>query len=602
MVRGRQQVWQLLAMILLASGLRAQLPESAVSLPANGASSDPAQSSPAAQPVDPPTRVVRVSLLQGDVSVQPASVTEFTLAEVNQVLTSGDRVYTDPSAFAELEAGQIALRLGGGADLTVTALTDQVAQFGLASGSVHLRSYAMPPGTVLELDSPEVAITVLQPGDLRVDEDAAGHTTSVAVVSGGVQIDGPGFSQKLNTGDQVRVHAPDVSSGQAAYVEPLAPGNGDALDTFSDGRDSAYANGIAASTDYMSGETTGTEDLASYGSWDTGGDYGAVWFPAVAVGWRPYCYGHWAWVSPWGWTWVGAEPWAFAPSHYGRWLQVNGRWGWLPGTRSNKPVYAPAMVAFVGGRQFSAALGYPPGAGVAAWFPLGPREPYTPWYHGSTLYLNRVNASNLYNPNASEARTFYNQRAVNVYANALAADHPFANRAVGTVAMPEANFAAGQAVARNQVRLSASQLAGAPVILHPAISPERSMVVRGTGRAIPPPMERTGLAAPGQVRGSGASEGEAGSAVYANRPAFVHAQTPPVGLRPSFAQERQAMDRAEPGRPVATQGGAGGGRPVRSTLPSAGRETAPRPSSPGKAAEPARPAPAPTSPANNPHH
>ncbi len=593
----------LLAM-LLVPGLRAQVADPGGPPQADEAAPDPGQATRGTPAADPPSRVVRISILQGDVSVEPASVMQFAPAEVNQVLTSGDRVYTDPSANAELEAGQVAVRMGSGADLTVTAMTDQVAQFGLASGSVHLRSYALTPGAVLELDSPEAAITVLQPGDLRVEEDAAGHATSVEVVSGQVQVDGPGISQKLNAGDQVRVHAADPAAGQAAFAEPLAPGTGDALDTFSDARDGAYANGITGSSDYLSADTTGSADLTGYGSWDAGGDYGAVWFPVVAAGWRPYCYGHWAWVAPWGWTWVGAEPWAFAPFHYGRWLQVDGRWGWLPGTRSLKPIYAPAMVAFVGGRQFSASLGYAPGTGVAAWFPLGPREPYAPWYGGSTLYLNRVNASNIYDPNASEARALYNQRAVNVYRTALATNRAYANRTVGTVAMPEANFAAGQAVARNQVRLSATQLAEAPVVLHPAVSPERSMVVRGVARAVPPQPGHAALPGSGEVRGSAADESltGGGSPVYANRPAFPYAQTPPVATRPSFEQERQMMDRTEPGRPLPAEQSSGA-RQIRPASPAGGHEASPRASSaPGKAAEPARSAPAPAPATNNSHH
>lgn len=592
-----------LAVGIANGGLRAQSPDPATPMPTDGVATDgvapdEGQANGAMQASDPPSRVVRISVLQGDVSVEPVSVNQFAPAELNQVLTSGDRVYTDPSANAELEAGQIAVRLGGGADLTVTALTDGLAQFGLAAGSVHLRSYAIAPGTVLEVDSPEAAITVLQPGDVRVDEDAAGHATSVLVVSGQVQVDGPGISQRLNAGDQLRVHAADQEAGQAAYAEPLARENGDALDGFSDNRDSVYANGVAGSVDYLNPETTGGADLASYGSWDTGEDYGPVWFPVVAAGWRPFCNGHWAWVAPWGWTWVGAEAWGFAPFHYGRWVEIDGRWGWLPGTRAVKPVYAPAMVAFVGGRQFSASLGYGPGAGVAAWFPLGPREPYTPWYHGSTLYTNRVNVSNIYDPNAAEARAFYNQRAVNVYSNGPLASRTYANRTAGTVAMPETSFAAGQAAARNQVKIPPSQLALAPLLAHPMISPERSMVVSGPARAVPPQVERSSLAVGRAARDAGAVEG--GNTVYATRPAFHQVQAPPPVARPNFEQQRQAMERTEPGRPTGPEQGINvrGSRPAGTP---SGREAVTHPqSAPSKAAEPARSAPAPAS--SNLHH
>ena len=157
-IRGTGQGLRLVVFLLLfAFGLRAQTPDVTAPVPvpaelAAPASADAGQVSGGTQAADPPSRAVRVSVLEGDVSVEPASVNQFAPAERNQVLTSGDRVYTDPSAKAELEAGEIAVRMGGGADLTVTAMTDQVAQFGLASGSVHLRSYAIMPGTVLELD------------------------------------------------------------------------------------------------------------------------------------------------------------------------------------------------------------------------------------------------------------------------------------------------------------------------------------------------------------------------------------------------------------------------------------------------------------------
>ncbi len=538
---------------------------------------------------DPPFRAVRLSVVQGEVSTQPASVNSFSPAELNHVLTSGDRVYTDAGAAAELQVGQIAARLGGRTDLTVTAMTDQLAQFGLASGSVHVRSFAIPDGTVLEVDSPEIAVTVLQPGDIRVDEDAATHATTVAVVSGQVQVDGPGLSQQMNAGDRVRIHGGDPDEQSEAYAEPLPQNADDALDAFSDRQDGLYANGTQGSGEYLNPDTTGSADLGEYGSWNTDLDFGPVWFPTVAVGWRPYCDGHWRWVAPWGWTWVGHEPWGFAPFHYGRWAFINGRWGWLPGTPGVRPVYAPALVAFVGGRQFSAQLGYAPGSGVAAWFPLGPREPYQPPYYGSTGYLNRVNASNLYNPNIAEARAFYHQRAVNVFGDRTAGsggsagNRSYVNRLPGTVAMSQASFAGGQPVARNQLQIPAGELAQAPILSHPAVSPERWMMVPGPARAVPPQNQHRTLEAAGQGRRGGDVRP---SAEAIARPSFVHAQTPP-GPRPSFEEQRQAMERREPGRPVAPAEGA---EPHRAGGAVSGREVGLRP---GGAPATGRPAPAP---------
>ncbi len=442
---------------------------------------------------DPPARVLRLSLLNGDVSVEPAGENEFTPAELNGVLTTGDRVYADTAAEAELEAGQTAVRLGGGADLTVTAMTDTLTQFGVAAGSVHLRSYAITPGTVLELDSPEAAVTVLEPGDVRVDVDTATHTTTVALLSGHVQVDSPGSSQFLTPGGRIRLHGEDSGSGQAAFAESLPVETADSLDTFSDTRDNLQASGADAAGAYLNPDTVGGADLGSSGSWDSS-DFGPVWYPVVSVEWHPYSHGHWRFVAPWGWTWVGTEPWGFAPFHYGRWAHfgdgIGGRWGWIPGPRAVRPVYAPAMVVFAGGPQFASSLGYPPGIGLAAWFPLGPREPYVPPYRGSTLYLNRVNVSNIYDGNTAAVRGLYKERTVSVFSGTPSPSRGYVNRGVGTTAVSGTAFAAGRSVGNSALRLPAATLAEAPLLLRPATEPARSVSAPRAVVALPPVLSR----------------------------------------------------------------------------------------------------------------
>jgi len=140
---------------------------------------------------------------------------------------------------------------------------------------------------------------------------------------------------------------------------------------------------------------TGAADLDAHGRWYDSPEYGAVWFPqAVAADWAPYRHGRWMWVAPWGWTWVGDEPWGFAPFHYGRWVFHGGAWGWVPGKRVARPVYAPALVAWVGspGASVSVQVGARPAVG---WFPLAPREVYVPPYRSSAKYVRAVNVSHV---------------------------------------------------------------------------------------------------------------------------------------------------------------------------------------------------------------
>jgi len=552
---------------------------------------------------DPPSQVARISLLSGNVSVEPASVDEFTAAETNYPLTTGDRVYADAGATAELQTDALAVRLGQQTDLTVTAMTDTLAQLGLASGSVHLRSYGINGGingsidanSTVELDTPNVAVTVLQPGDVRVDVDPVGDTTTVTLVSGQVQVDGNGLQQVLQPGQKVRLGGSDPVSAQWLYA-----GTPDTLDRFSGDRDTEYqaalTNNGGNESDYTNPGMIGAEDLSANGDWETDSDDVPVWYPgAVAADWQPYQCGHWAWVAPWGWTWVECEAWGFAPFHYGRWERRNTvrgwRWGWIAGPRVVRPIYSPALVVFVGG-----------GAGVTAWFPLGPRETYVPWYHASPLYLNRVNVSNIYSRNAVQVRNVYNERTKNVYDTTSVANHVYVNREVATVAVAQASFAAGKPVAKSQVHVDPRELAEAPVLAHPLVTPARSMVVSAPARAVPArearpmlasheltaerpgeavtrPVERAAQAPverqpasgvraqpepiepptpssvqePNPARGVERMETPAPvvSAPATVRPLFNKAVPPEP--RPSFELEQKAIESTDPGRPLSPQ-------------------------------------------------
>ena len=138
--------------------------------------------------------------------------------------------------------------------------------------------------------------------------------------------------------------------------------------------------------------------------------YGYAWYPRVAAGWAPYRNGHWAWIDPWGWTWVDDAPWGFAPFHYGRWAFLRGGWGWIPSRDRTRHVYAPALVAFVGGNGLSRSVGPGPEVG---WLPLGPGEVYAPAYHVSPTYFSQVNVTNTRINNSVNITNVYNNYYVN---------------------------------------------------------------------------------------------------------------------------------------------------------------------------------------------
>ena len=238
----------------------------------------------------------------------------------------------------------------------------------------------------LLIDTPSGAVSLLRTGVYRVDVDTTGDTTSVTVRHGAAEVTAAGSAFPVRG-----KHTAVVAGGDSASYDVQDAIRSDDFEDWCESRDRRWDD--SRSAHYVSHGVIGYEDLDDNGDWQETPDYGAVWVPRrVATGWAPYRYGHWAWVEPWGWTWIDDAPWGFAPFHYGRWVYVGGGWAWVPGRVVARPVYAPALVVFVGGRNWSLAIAG--GSGVA-WFPLAPEEPYVPAYRVSNTYIRNVNVTNV---------------------------------------------------------------------------------------------------------------------------------------------------------------------------------------------------------------
>ncbi|MGH9353836.1 MAG: DUF6600 domain-containing protein [Terriglobia bacterium] len=423
---------------------------------------------------NPPARVARVSYVTGKVSLQQAGVDQWSEASLNYPMTTNDRLYTDQGARAELEVGSAAVRLSEATDLTIANLNDQFMQLGLAQGTLRVSVYELPQGNSVEVDTPNGALALLRPGYYRVDTFPNDNATLVSVYSGDAQLSGGGLSQTIHGGQAVKL----TGAGPIQLNSASLPSQ-DNFDQWSATRDRAFVS--AASARYVSRDTPGYASLDGYGVWSEAPQYGPIWYPtAVPVGWVPYRTGHWVWVGPWGWTWVDAEPWGFAPFHYGRWAFIGARWGWIPGPVVPRPYYAPALVAFVGGPHFSIGVGVGGGVGFAGWFPLGPREPYYPWYHCGSGYLRQVNVTNI--RNVTNINNIVNVRNVN--------NVRYVNQRAATTVVRSNVFASGAPVRSGLVRMNSQQLAEARVIPHPMINPSGAATFGGRRVEAPVHTER----------------------------------------------------------------------------------------------------------------
>ena len=232
-----------------------------------------------------------------------------------------------------------------------------------------------------------------------------------------------------------------------------------------------------------------------------------------------------------------------APFHYGRWLRLSTGWAWVPGTRVARPVYAPALVAFIGGTNWNASFAF--GSAPVAWFPLGPREVFVPAYRVSPVYVQQVNVAHVTNV------TVTNIHVTNVYVNQTVPG--------AVTAVSRDTFVRAQPVAAAAVAVPHEQTRVAPVVgAAPAVGPQAaSLASLGRGPVAAPP------------------------AAVATRPVIARRAPPPPPV--PFAQQQQTLGQqpgplvVQPAASVPSQTEAG-----RPTHPLVRTVTSPQPSPSGQ--------------------
>jgi hypothetical protein len=481
----------------------------------------------AAQDHDPPGRVARLNYLQGSVSFQPAGETDWGSAVVNRPMTTGDRLWADTDGRAEVQIGSATIRLGASTGFSFLNLDDRTVQIQLSGGTLNIRVRRLDRDEIFEVDTPNQAFSIMRSGQYRIQASDDGNSTFVTVRSGQGEATGGGQTYTVNSGQSATFSGTD-----SLQADIFRAGNTDEFDNWSQERDRRYDGSQSAR--YVSRDVVGYEDLDNNGSWRSDPNYGDVWVPRVAAGWAPYREGHWAWISPWGWTWIDDASWGYAPFHYGRWVNTQGNWGWIPGPIAVQPVYAPALVVFIGGPNFGLAIsvGGGRGGGNVGWFPLGPREVYMPGYGASRGYVNRVNVSNT-TINNTTITNVYNNQVTNINSGNTtnSTEIRYVNRTVpgGVTAVPQSAFAGAQPVARAAVTMNAQQIASAPITSRAEVAPTRSSVLAAS--------------AP-----NGARVAQPPAAVATRS---VVAKTPPPPPPVPFERQQQSL-AVHPGQPLAT--------------------------------------------------
>jgi len=330
--------------------------------------------------IDPPARVGRLGLIENEVDFLVDRNDRGSPATTNWPISSGAGLVSTRHGRAEAWIGSTAYRLAGDSRLEFADVDDQRVDLDLQQGSLTVSILDRDQADDVTVHTPDGRIRFATPGRYRIDVGPEG--TELTTQAGRASLDQRSQAVQVVAGRKAILR----SNGQLTLTSDL---DQDAFDQWVAARENAT---LADDTRrHVSPRMTGYQELDAYGDWQTTADYGSVWYPRrVADDWAPYRFGRWAWVAPWGWTWIDRSPWGFAPFHYGRWLLIDGRWAWLPGSQAVHPVYAPAVVGWIGQPGWSLSFSSGPTAAVG-WFPLAPHEVYVPPHRHTTRYVHRIN-------------------------------------------------------------------------------------------------------------------------------------------------------------------------------------------------------------------
>ncbi|HXR97084.1 MAG TPA: DUF6600 domain-containing protein [Terriglobales bacterium] len=471
------------------------------------------------QPVDqtsdakPPSAVARLSLIQGDVTTQRGDSGDWNAGVINQPLLTGDGLASGEGARAEVQLDFAnRLRLRENAQVTLTELTQPSIQLQVGQGIVDYVVLDDSEATS-QVHTPNLTLHPQGGGVYRVQVNSPSETV-VIVRSGSAEVSTDQGSATLHAGQMITVEGAANEEPQYQIAQAPEPDEWDQWNQNRD-RDETDARSWSNANRYY----TGVSDLDAYGHWVYVPGYGQVWSPIVEAGWVPYSAGRWVWEPYYGWTWVSTEAWGWAPYHYGRWFYYGTSWVWWPGPVLTeprfRPVWAPAYVSFIGLRAGGVSVGV--GFGSVGWLPIGPGDPYRPWYGDARV---RVSVVAPLVPVGVRGRIIYSNL------NRMTTDPVIAH---AVVAVSSDRFGRGDSVVHERVSpedLRQAQVISGRLPMGPAR--DREPALRATVTSKPQPATRPGFHRFGETyTGTPEKTGPAGS-TRDRQPAPVRSQPEPV--------------------------------------------------------------------------
>src|SRR5437762_7640638 len=157
---------------------------------------------PALAQQEPPARVGRVAVVNGELGFHGAGETAWSKASLNYPVATGESFWTDPKSRAELRIGSRSIAMNGNTEMAVAKLDRQVMQLALKQGRINLRVRTLLESESIEVDLPKGAVWILEPGIYDIDAGGGDQPERVAVFEGSARFVGGSLDVAVKAGDR----------------------------------------------------------------------------------------------------------------------------------------------------------------------------------------------------------------------------------------------------------------------------------------------------------------------------------------------------------------------------------------------------------------
>ncbi len=301
---------------------------------------------------------LRISLIQGDVRVMPATSYEWLPVSLNMPLREGDTLWVPEAGRLEIQTNDGSfLRLDEYSTLEIISISRGIMWSELKEGRAYVNFKGLRDMT-LQLDIPYFSnLKIHEPSKFSIDLHNYRYV-EISVFKGVVYADVRGEMTDIYAGQSLTI-------GEDMYTDISSVKPSDRWELWNRERDRRF-EGSWYSYRYLPDELrVYAYEFDTSGKWVYTTRYGYVWVPTVYVttNWSPYRVGRWVWIDD-EYVWVSDEPWGWVPYHYGRWaFSISIGWFWVPPSRG-AVYWGPGFVGWIHTPTY------------VAWVPLAPEDIY----------------------------------------------------------------------------------------------------------------------------------------------------------------------------------------------------------------------------------